>query len=281
MRLAACLLLLGLSVGLPALASPSKALADASVSGDGFDTCAAPSTNQMADLRTLLAPNNEFIGIYTGGVTRGCAQPNLNASWVSTERAAGWDFIVLWTGYQDPCFAGPGPTAFSISPSSAFTQGTESAANAIAANGGLGFGPSGVFALDIEGYTSGPYVSMFGLANCEAAALAYQAGFDQTVSQSYYSETYGSSEDSDMSQYADGYPSPGQNIPTHIFFGEGNDQNNTNSAYIPSSEWNDGQRIHQYNLNIPYLYQYMPAKAYDQDCADATLSGSTNYSSGC
>src|SRR5579859_586728 len=55
--------------------------------GWGFDACQAPSTGQM---QAWLSSPFRSIGVYLGGSNRGCSQPTLTASWVSTVGNEGW-----------------------------------------------------------------------------------------------------------------------------------------------------------------------------------------------
>ncbi|NEA48743.1 glycoside hydrolase domain-containing protein, partial [Streptomyces sp. SID10815] len=73
----------------PAAAPAARALpADATVhQGKGFDTCAAPGPSTMTAWKT--ASPYSAVGVYIGGVNRGCAQPNLTAEWVRTQYTAG------------------------------------------------------------------------------------------------------------------------------------------------------------------------------------------------
>jgi hypothetical protein len=284
--------LLGLSLALAlggfVLLHISPARADALVAdGLGFDTCEAPNTSQMATIQADY--QQDFIGIYPpGGATAGCpSQPNLYPGWVSTEKAAGWDFILIWSDLQDPCWNGANSQAFSLTQSSAYSQGQTSAGNAEGEVSYLGYGPTAPIAADIEAYTGNTYwVNQYGLGACEAAALAYQAGWANELSAlGYDTETYGSSSGSDIPQYAQGYPSSGQNIPQFIFFAEWDNNPNTSSAYIPSGEWIYNQRIKQYVANVtapqPGGQILFPSGTFDGDCADATMSGNTAYSQPC
>src|SRR5205823_11660912 len=67
--------------------------------GLGFDACSAPSTTTMS---AWSASPYRAIGVYIGGVNRGCSQPNLTSTWVSTEIAAGWGLIPIYVGLQAP-----------------------------------------------------------------------------------------------------------------------------------------------------------------------------------
>jgi len=46
--------------------------------GKGFDTCAAPSSSQMQAWWTNTPWS--WVGVYVGGASRGCSQPNLTAA---------------------------------------------------------------------------------------------------------------------------------------------------------------------------------------------------------
>lgn len=56
----------------------------------GFDTCAAPTKTTMSNWWTNSPYYN--IGIYIGGSSRGCAQPNLTASWVTAVQSTHGDW---------------------------------------------------------------------------------------------------------------------------------------------------------------------------------------------
>ncbi len=67
----------------------------------GFDACAAPSLTTMSKWKTSSPYVN--VGVYIGGANRGCAQPNLTASWVSSVWAQGWKLLPIWVGPQASC----------------------------------------------------------------------------------------------------------------------------------------------------------------------------------
>ena len=65
--------------------SKASARSPGRFTGCGFDTCQAPDQATMNVLRR----ESPFwgVGIYIGGEERSCAQPNLTATWVQTQRA--------------------------------------------------------------------------------------------------------------------------------------------------------------------------------------------------
>lgn len=108
--------------------------------GLGFDACTAPSTDQMTDWSGGASPF-AAIGVYIGGAGRACAQPELTASWVTAEAAAGWHLLPLYVG----------PQASSGTITNAAAQGTSSADDAAAQAAALGIGAGAVLYYDMEG----------------------------------------------------------------------------------------------------------------------------------
>ncbi|WP_420706267.1 glycoside hydrolase domain-containing protein [Streptomyces sp. NRRL B-24484] len=49
------------------------------------------------------------IAVYVGGKSRGCAQPQLTASWIRPVSSSGWKLIPLHVGAQPPCQTGSSP----------------------------------------------------------------------------------------------------------------------------------------------------------------------------
>ena len=83
-------------------ATPAPSPAAEAFTGLGFDACAAPSSRTMA---AWAASPYRAIGVYIGGVNRACSQPNLTASWVGEQVAAGWHLIPTYVGLQAPTSA--------------------------------------------------------------------------------------------------------------------------------------------------------------------------------
>src|SRR5690242_6663828 len=107
--------------------------AQVTYTGRAFDTCAAPSAAAMK------AWHDGFYGaaaVYVGGKNRGCAQPNLTASWVKSVTSVGWKLIPLYVGAQPPCQTGSSPEK--ISASTAASLGASDAADAVAKASALG-----------------------------------------------------------------------------------------------------------------------------------------------
>ncbi len=95
--------------GVPTASSPAALAAPEIVSapqapgtGQGIDTCEAPSLSAMSTWR--LASPYTSIGIYIGGINRACSNAALNSStWVNTVVAQGWKVLPIYVGLQAPC----------------------------------------------------------------------------------------------------------------------------------------------------------------------------------
>lgn len=140
--------------------------------GEGFDACTAPSTAQMT---AWGSSPYKAIGVYFGGTDRACAQPELTASWVSTEAAAGWHLLPLYAGAQ------VSPTNQLSSPAS---QGTAAANDAATQAQAIGLGQDALLYYDMEG---GDYTA----ADSTAVEAFLSAWTARLHALGYYSGVYG------------------------------------------------------------------------------------------
>ena len=245
----------------PAAASP--ALAAATVPADstgytglGFDPCDAPSSAVMSDWKRS-SPYGA-VGIYIGGVNRGCAQPNLTSGWVSQQASLGWHFFPLYVGYQG--YGSCGGTCAVISSAS---QGTSAADDAVNQAAGLGFGPGSVLTYDMEAYTENSSVPVVGFESAWTAELHARG---------YKSGIYGSmgSTVADLvNNYGGGYT-----MPDVLDFATGNGSASTGNPGVPGTEWADHQRINQYALDVTDTYGG-DALSIDRDYLDVRTSPAT------
>jgi Domain of unknown function (DUF1906) len=220
-----------------ALPAPSRRPASASASGSvftglGFDACTAPSSRSMAAWEE--SPYRA-IGVYIGGLNRGCSQPNLTASWVSAQTAAGWYLIPTYVGRQAPTSSCS--SCATISPSQATAQGTAAASDAVAQAAALGMGPGSPIYNDMESYIQ--------TSSATAATLAFlEAWTEKLHSLGYVSGVYSSSAsgiEDIVDQIGTGY-----NLPDQLWFANWNGQANATDPYVPVDAWSQHQRIHQY-----------------------------------
>ena len=166
--------------------SPARRIATASAGGSvftglGFDACAAPSSRSMA---AWAASPYRAIGVYIGGANRGCSQPNLTASWVSAQTAAGWHLIPTYVGLQAPT-SSCGSCA-KLSASQATAQGEEAAVDAVAQAAAVAMGPGSPIYFDMESYSR--------TSSATAATLTFlEAWTEKLHALGYVSGVYSSS----------------------------------------------------------------------------------------
>jgi Domain of unknown function (DUF1906) len=222
-----------------ALRAPARRIASASAgsgvfTGLGFDACAAPSSRSMA---AWGASPYRAIGVYVGGSNRGCSQPNLTASWVGAQAAAGWHLIPTYVGLQAPTSSCDSCAKLSFSSSRAAAQGEEAAVDAVAQAATVAMGPGSPIYFDMESYSR--------TSSATAATLAFlEAWTGKLHSLGYVSGVYssGASGIADLAaQLGSGYT-----LPDHLWFANWNGQATVTDPYVPASGWSQHQRIHQY-----------------------------------
>jgi hypothetical protein len=220
-----------------ALPVPPRRIATASAGGAiftglGFDACTAPSSRSMAAWED--SPYRA-IGVYIGGSNRGCSQPNLTASWVAAQTAAGWHMIPTYVGLQAPTSSCS--SCARLSSSQATAQGTAAAIDAVEQAAAVAMGPGSPIYFDMESYSP--------TSSASAATLAFlEAWTTKLHSLGYLSGVYSSSA-SGIADLADQIGS-GYIQPDHLWFANWNGQASSADSYIPASAWAAHQRIHQY-----------------------------------
>jgi hypothetical protein len=181
-----------------------------------------------------LASPYRAVGIYIGGVNAACSQPNLSPTWVAQESAAGWVMLPIYVGLQAPS---NGCGCAAIVPAQATAEGTAAAADAINQAEASGITPGNPIYDDMEAYTRG--------ATNTPGVLAFLSAWTTELhAHGYLSGVY-SGANSGISDFvaANG---TGFVEPDEIWIAEWNGQQNTNSAYVPSTDWPSHQRVHQY-----------------------------------
>jgi hypothetical protein len=195
--------------------------------GPGFDTCAAPSA---ATMRGWLRSRYRAIGIYIGGVNRGCAQSNLTSSWLAAIQAQGWHYWPLYVGLQADCVEALGDAT--IVASKAAAEGRAAAADAVQQARNLGIPAGTPIVDDMEAYSGcGQQVVTFLSAwDSELHADGYQAGVYESFSNiGDLVRAAGKMTEPDVINYADWDGAA-----------------TTASSYMPAGMWTNHQRLHQY-----------------------------------
>ncbi|MGW1167945.1 DUF1906 domain-containing protein [Streptomyces sp. NPDC002550] len=204
--------------------------------GKGFDACAAPST---ATMNAWGASPYRAVGVYIGGNSRACAQPDLTSSWVSTVTGNGWHLIPTYVGSQAPC------TSFghtvSTDPATARSQGTAEADDAVSQAQALGLPAGSVLYDDMEGYDNTN-------SSCSTGVLNYLSAWTGELHARGYRSGVYSSAGSGMRDLAAQYTTGAYTLPDHIWYAWWNGVADTDAGtYVPAADWADHQRIHQYS----------------------------------
>jgi hypothetical protein len=215
-----------------AAAAGPAALSPTNETGKGFDACTAPSSANMRAWKS--GSPYSAAGIYIGGPERACSQPNLTASWVSAQTAAGWALIPIYVG----------PQAEFGQLSSPASQGTAAADAAISDAEGLGIEPGATLYDDMESYPSSDNSAVVGFVSAwtiELHRYQYEAGLY-------------SSSDSGVTALAGTFSNSADAAPDVIYDALWNGAANTSDANIPADDWAYHQRIHQYSGGVSQTY---------------------------
>ena len=212
----------------PAVSTPGEIY-----TGSGFDACNTPSQAQM---NAWGSSSYRGIGVYIGGANMACSQPNLNSTWVTTQSDAGWHIIPIYVGLQAPVNS-CGCAAMSSNATTAQSQGTAAAQDAIVDAQTVGMGPGNPLYVDMEAYTRS--------ATTTAAVLAFLSGWTTELHAAGYGSGVYSSDGSGIydlvSQYGTGYAEPDE-----LWMANWNGAQNTSDGTVPTTEWANHQRLHQY-----------------------------------
>ncbi|MFF1679512.1 glycoside hydrolase domain-containing protein [Streptomyces sp. NPDC058256] len=204
--------------------------------GRAFDTCAAPSLNAMKAWHGGLYGG---AAVYIGGKNRGCAQPNLTASWVKSVSAVGWKLIPLYVGAQPPCQTGSSPEK--ITAATAASLGATDAADAVTKASALGMKAGSPVYLDMEAYD-------ITNAACNKAVLTYVRAFDKALrAKTYRSGYYGFTS---SSAKAIANATDRTDLPGNMWYALWDKQNTTTADWpFAATLWTNHSRAHQYMVN--------------------------------
>ncbi|MFJ9927397.1 protein of unknown function [Streptomyces misionensis] len=226
--------------------------------GRAFDTCTAPSLSAMKAWHT------GFYGaaaVYVGGKNRGCAQPNLTASWVKSVSSLGWKLIPLYVGAQPPCQSGANPEK--MTSSNAAALGTQDATDAVAKAAALGMKAGSAIYLDMEAYD---------VTNkaCNTAVLTYVRAFDKQLrAKTYRAGYYGFTS---SSAKAIATATDKTDLPGNLWYALW-DKQNTTTADWPwgATQFTGHSRAHQYMVNSKETHGGVTLTV-DRDAWDAPVA---------
>lgn len=213
----------------PASAAPPPS---AATTQDGFDLCSTPSDATMR----AWASDSAYtaIGVYIGGVNRGCDHRSLTPGWVDAQLAAGWSILPIYMGRQSSCSWRPGAT---ITPGSATSQGVAAGRDATTIMRRLGMGPGAPIYLDVEPYPPE--------ASCDQAVFRYLDGWVAELHrQGFLAGFYGSAL-SPIAQVAQHYPPGAANRPDDLWIARWDGIRGDAEEVVDPTHWVD-RRIKQY-----------------------------------
>jgi glycoside hydrolase-like protein len=212
---------------------PAHISAASAFTGLGFDACTAPSRRSMS---AWLDSPYRAIGIYIGGLNRGCSQPNLTASWVAEQVAAGWNLIPTYVGLQAPTSSCT--SCATLSSAAAASQGSAAAEDAVAQAAAVGIGSGSPIYFDMESYSRS--------ASATNATLTFLAAWTARLHALGYESGVYSSSASGIADLVSRLGNPTYLQPDHLWMANWNGLRSASDPYVPSYAWSDHQRIHQY-----------------------------------
>jgi Rv2525c-like, glycoside hydrolase-like domain/Fibronectin type III domain len=247
--------------GLPASAEAHGGAAAPTVfSGYGFDTCAAPP---LSTLQAWLASPYRAIGIYIGGINRGCPDGNLSPSWIGGALAGGWYLIPLYVGLQAPCVQQTRVTR--INGASAAAQGTAAADDAASRAAAFGLGPGTPVYFDMEGYATDDPA-------CTRTVQTFLAAWvEELHARGLVAGVYGSAASTMRDLVA--AASAGSPSSDDVWIAHWNDQPALfGDPYVPDSLWTNHQRLRQFRGGHHETYGGVTLNI-DTDSLDAAVVG--------
>ena len=223
----------------PAAAEPATTVSYAAsasatrFTGAAFDACDAPTTSTMQAWR---ASPFRGVGVYIGGPNRTCAQANLTGTWVTTVTRMGWRLIPIYMGRQAPCST----RRVKFTPTSASTDGTRDAADAVIKAKALGMLPGSAIYDDMENYTPTD-------TTCRTAVLRYLSSWTKELHrQGYVSGVYANLA-SGATHLSEAYASITYARPDVLWLARWDHSPTlTGWAGIPNAQWANHQRGKQY-----------------------------------
>jgi len=205
-----------------------------SFTGYGFDACTAPAGSAM---QAWLESPYRAVGIYFGGVNRGCPQPNLTAPWVSDQQAAGWHLIPLYVGPQASCTTST--KKILIDDTQAAAQGRAAAEDAVAQAAAIGLQPESALIYDMEAYRTDD-------ATCRAGVLSFMSAWTARLHDLGYLSGFYSSMSSGVADQVANYSAAGYVRPDYLDFARWDQVVTVTDTAIPAAYWSPHRRMKQY-----------------------------------
>jgi hypothetical protein len=243
--------------------APAHLSAASDYTGLGFDACTAPSRRSMS---AWASSPYRAIGVYIGGLNRGCSQPNLTASWVAEQTAVGWNLIPTYVGLQAPTSSCS--SCAKLSSAAASSQGTEAATDAVNQARIAGIGEGSPIYFDMESYTR--------TSSASNATLTFLAAWTVRLHALGYVAGVYSSSASGIADLADRIGSSYQQ-PDDLWIANWNGRESVSDPYVPASAWSEHQRIHQYRGGHDETYGGVTINIDNNYIEGATAGETTSF----
>ena len=218
------------TVSYPTIASATR------LTGSALDACTAPSLTTTEAWK--VASPYRGVGVYIGGASRSCNQPNLTPIWVTAVSLQGWRVIPIYVGHQAPCVSRPHAARFSTT--TAATLGTADAADAVVQAQALGILPGSAIYGDLEHYSSTDVA-------CRAAVLTYVSAWTQELHRQGYLAGMYTNLSSGARHLSEAYASTAYARVDALWIARWDSSTSlTGWAGIPDTQWANHQRAKQY-----------------------------------
>jgi Domain of unknown function (DUF1906) len=202
--------------------------------GEGFDTCHAPSLKTMA--AWWKSSPYRAIGIYIGGPNRACGDGNLSNSWVHAVSAMGWHLVPIYVGQQAPCEHQPHLGLMNAkNAADDAASAAENAANRAAA---LGIARGSAIYFDLESYGRKN-------AGCTNTVVRYIGAWTGRLHAEGYLAGVYSSAGSGITDLAH-VSLPGLPRPDALWIARWDNKSTVQDPSVPSNAWMPHQRIKQF-----------------------------------
>jgi hypothetical protein len=229
--------------------------------GYAFDACAAPTLETMQAWK--IASPYQGVGVYIGGVSRSCVQPNLTVNWVTSASIQGWRIIPIYVGHQAPCTRRSNTTKFTSL--TATTLGTADAADAVVQAQTLGMLPGSAIYGDMEHYSAID-------PECRTAVLSYVSAWTKELHRLGYLAGMYANMSSGAKHLSEAYASPAYARPDVLWIARW-DASPTLTGWpgIPNTQWSNHQRGKQYRGDHDETYAGVKINI-DSDYFDAPVA---------
>jgi hypothetical protein len=208
------------------------------------------------------------VGIYVGGINRACRNTALDTpGWVQTVAAQGWRFIPIYVGLQAPCINFQS-AQIDRDTGTAFSQGVQSADDAVSHTLAAGLPVGAPIYFDMEGYNNTD-------AGCVAAVRSFMAGWTAQLHTRGFRPAMYSSLCSGIVDMAAVYNDPNQPRLDAIWIAAWNGIPNLTGFGPPcalsDTVWPFHQRLHQYEGGHDETYGGVTINI-DRDAVDGPLA---------